>query len=182
MEGEKKASANDDQPEVGETVMKNEDQEPEKSPNVLVVLTDGENHEGHAQAMAAEAHKLGMGIYIIGLGSREGATIPIEKNGRETTLKYKGEDVITRLEDQSLRNVLDGLPSRAGYLSAAKANVNLMDIYRRVISKQGKQEQKYRYTIWQEKFQLFVGIGMALVMLAGLIREQKPMRNAEGVH
>ncbi len=171
-----------DQPEVGETVMESEDREPEDLHNVLVVLSDGENHEGHARAMAAEAHKLGMGIYIIGLGSKEGAPIPIQKDGRETMLQYKGKEVITRLEDESLRNILQDFSSRAGYLSAAKANVDLVDIYNRVIAKQGKREQKFRYTIWQEKFQLFAGIGMALVMLAGLIREQKPTQKAEDAH
>lgn len=165
------------QPAAGQTVLQ-EERQPEETHYVMIVLTDGENHEGHAREMAREAHRLGVGLYIIGLGSADGAPIPIEINGTETTLKYKGQEVITRLEDSTLRNILESIPSRAGYLSAGTANVDLLDIYNRVISQQGKQEKKYRYTIWQEKFQLFVGIGMALIVCASLMSEQRPKTKA----
>ncbi len=167
------------QPAVGETVMKDEGGPEEDSPNVLIVLTDGESHEGHAREMALEAHQLGVGIYLIGFGSQEGAPIPIEMDGRMDTLKYKGTAVITRLDGESLRQVIEDLPSRRGYLAAGTANVDLADVYDRVISKQGQEKKQLRFTVWQEKFQLFVGLGMALVLLSWLISEQRPLRQLE---
>ena len=167
-------------PGVGETVMSDEGGKDQESPNVLIVLTDGESHEGHAREMAEEAHQLGVGIYIIGLGSQDGAPIPIDgDDGHEEMLKYKGQEVITRLDDESLRQVIEDLPSRRGYLAAGTANVDLTDVYKRVISKQGMQKQQVRFTVWQEKFQLFVGLGMILVMLSWLLSEQRPLRRAE---
>jgi Ca-activated chloride channel family protein len=169
----------DGQPAVGETVMKDEGQPDEDSANVLIVLTDGESHEGHAREMALEAHRLGVGLYLIGLGGQEGAPIPIEVDGHTDTLKYKGSEVLTRLDDDSLRQVIEALPSRRGYLAAGTANVDLVDVYDRVISKQGSQKKQLRFTVWQEKFQLFVGVGMALVILSWLISEQRPLRRLE---
>lgn len=171
----------DDQPAVGETAtsVKEEGQPDEESPNVLIVLTDGESHEGHAREMALEAHRLGVGIYLIGFGGQEGAPIPIEIDGRIGTLRYKGTEVITRLDDESLRRVIEDIPSRRGYLAAGTANVDLADVYNRVISKQGSQKKQVRFTVWQEKFQLFVGLGMALVILSWLISEQRPLRRSE---
>ncbi len=165
-------------PGAGETVMKGETP-PKEGPNVLIILTDGENHEGYAKEMAEKAHRLGVAIYIIGLGSAAGAPIPIEVDGRMTTLKYKGEEVLTRLDDASLRKVIEGLPSRCGYLNAGTSNVDLGDVYNRVISKQGAERKLLQYTVWQEKFQLFVGIGLALVLIASLISEQRPAPRAE---
>ncbi len=167
-------------PAAGETVMKGEAAEPGKEgPNVLIVLTDGESHEGYAKEMAEKAHRLGVAIYLIGLGSAAGAPIPVEVDGKPTTLKYKGQEVLTRLDDASLRRVIEDIPSRCGYLAAGTANVDLVDIYNRVISKQGTEQKRLRYTVWQEKFQLFVGIGMALVILSSLISEQRPAPRAE---
>jgi hypothetical protein len=60
----------------------------------------------------------GVGVYIIGLGTSEGAPIPIEVDGKVSNLKFKGEDVITRFDDASLRTVIDGLAGRCGYLAA----------------------------------------------------------------
>lgn len=166
-------------PAVGETVMNGEQRKESESPNVLVVLTDGENHEGHATLEALNAHHLGIGLYIIGLGSEEGAPIPIEAEGKLTTLRYKGSEVITRLDNESLRKVIEDIPSRRGYLAAGTANVDLIDVYDRVISKQGTQTKRLRFTVWQEKFQLFVGLGMTLVILSTLISEQRPVRRQE---
>ena len=163
-------------PAVGETVMKGEAQPDEQSPNVIIILTDGESHEGHAREMAMEAHRLNVAIYIIGFGSKAGAPIPIEIDGKMTMLKYKGMEVTTSFNDESLRKVIDSIPSRCGYLTAGTSNVDLFDIYKRVISKGGVETKRRRFTVWQEKFQLFVGIGMALLVISSLINEQRPAR------
>ena len=129
--------------------------------------------------MALEAPRLGVGLYLIGCGSQEGAAIPIEVDGRVEMLRHKGMNVITRLDDDSLRQVIEDLPSRRGYLAAGTSNVDLTDVYDRVISKQGTQKKQLRFTVWQEKFQLFVGLGMALVVISWLISEQRPLRRFE---
>lgn len=150
-----------------------EQEEPDEV-NVLIVLTDGENHEGHAKEMAVAANKAGLGLYIIGLGTEAGGTIPIEVDGEMTTLKYKGEPVVTKFQGGALQRIVDALPSRSGYLAAGASNVDLIDIYKRVIAKQGSHAKQRRYTVWQEKFQLFVGLGLVLLVISGVIKEQKP--------
>ena len=177
--GQRGSGEQNGEPAVGDTVMKDEGQRDEDSPNVLIVLSDGESHEGHAREMALEAHRLGVGIYLIGFGSEDGAPIPIEIDGRVEMLRYKGTEVITRLDDESLRQVIEDLPSRRGYLAAGIANVDLADVYDRVISKQGTEKKQLRFTVWQEKFQLFAGLGMALVIISWLISEQRPLRQLE---
>jgi hypothetical protein len=118
-------------------------------------------------------------IYIIGLGTKEGAPIPIEENGQIRHLQYQGRDVITRFDEDSLRKVVDALPSRAGFLPAGSATVDLVDVYERAISKQGRETKQIRFTVWQEKFQIFVGLGLAMVVLSTLISEQGPGRKEE---
>ena len=84
------------------------------------------------------------------------------------------------LQEYPLRSVIEDLPSRRGYLAAGTANVDLADVYERVISKQGRQTKRLRFTVWQEKFQLFAGLGMALVVLSWLISEQRPAKSTGG--
>lgn len=173
VDDKKKASAT--QPS---TKLKVEEPDSHRNANVLVILTDGESHEGDAREMAALAHRLGVGIYIIGLGTAAGAPIPIEVDGKITTLKYKDQEVITKFDDASLRSIVADLPDRCGYLAAGASNVDLTDIYKNVIAKQGMQTKDVRITVWQEKFQLFVGIGAVLVVLSTLISEQRPVARA----
>jgi Ca-activated chloride channel family protein len=162
------------------TELKVEEPDSHRKANVLVVLTDGESHEGNAKEMAALAHRLGVGIYIIGLGTTAGAPIPIEVDGKMTTLKYKDQEVITKFDDASLRSVVADLSGRSGYLAAGASNVDLVDVYKNVIARQGRQTKDVRVTVWQEKFQLFVGIGVVLVVLSTLIGEQRPALTAGG--
>lgn len=166
-------------PGAGETVMKGEAAEERTTPNVLIIFTDGESHEGYAKEMAVKAHRLGVAIYIIGLGSTAGAPIPIEENGRMTTLKFQDREVITRLDDASLRGIIEAIPSHRGYLPAGTSNVDLVDVYNRVISKEGGEQRPLRVTVWQEKFQLFAGIGTVLVLVSSLLSEQRPQRREE---
>jgi len=157
-------------------VIKAERPDQDRNANALIILTDGESHEGHAREMAREAYRLGVAIYIIGLGTQAGAPIPIEVDGKMTTLEYKGQEVITRCDDASLRSVVEGLPDRCGYLAAGASNIDLIDVYRRVISQQGTEKKKLRFTVWQEKFQLFVGIGLVLLVVSSLISDQRPVK------
>ncbi len=151
-QGKDKGKSAASQP-LGKTLIRAEQPGQDRNADVLVVLTDGESHEGHAREMAKDAHDLGVGIYVIGLGTKAGAPIPIEVDGRMTTLKYKGQQVITRFDDASLRGVVSDLQGRCGYLPAGKSTVDLVDVYKRVISKQATGRRKLSYTVWDEKFQ-----------------------------
>ncbi|MEP0843395.1 MAG: VWA domain-containing protein [Phycisphaerae bacterium] len=162
-----------------QTVIRAEQPEDDGASNVLVILTDGESHEGHAAEMAREAHARGVGIYIIGLGTAAGAPIPIEVDGQMTTLKYKGEEVITRFDEKSLHAVVEALPDRKGFLAAGGANVDLTDVYRQVIARQSGSKKKLSFTVWDEKFQLFVGAGLVLIVAASLISDQRPAPRRE---
>ncbi|MDM8530296.1 VWA domain-containing protein [Anaerolineales bacterium HSG25] len=75
---------------------------------VLVLLTDGENHEDDALGAATNAAEEGIIIYAIGFGSPEGEPIP-EYDEYGTLLGYKedqnGERVLTYLDETTLQDI-----------------------------------------------------------------------------
>jgi Ca-activated chloride channel family protein len=168
------------QPAIGRTVMDDERTgEAEAIFDHMVIFTDGENHEGHAKEMAKLASQSNISVFIVGIGSEAGATIPIERDGTTTTLRFGDEEVITRLDSQTLASiVLDdtGGVRHGGYLPAKTAAVDLREIYDEKIAPMGKRASQRRRTVWQEKFQLFAGAGMLLLIVASLISEQQPRR------
>lgn len=44
----------------------------------IVILTDGEDHEGNAIVSATEARKAGIKVQVVGIGTKEGGPIPID--------------------------------------------------------------------------------------------------------
>ncbi len=172
------------QPAVGETVMESErSAEPEAVYNHLIVLTDGENHEGHAKEMASEASAKNVGVFIVGIGTEAGTTIPVERDGKVTNLQYKGKDVITRLDSESLAGIVLGASGgvkHGGYLPANTSAINLREVYDEHIAPLGQRASAQRHTVWQEKFQLFAGLGVALLVVSSFVSEQRPKRRTEG--
>ncbi len=70
----------------------------------VVLLTDGEDHEGDLLAAADEAAEAGIRIFTIGLGSAEGELIPLpEGEGNGFKRDREGEFVVTRRDDEALR-------------------------------------------------------------------------------
>jgi len=76
---------------------------------VLIIISDGEDHEGEAIDMAEEAAEKGIKIITIGVGTAKGGPIPIKRNG--ITRNYKknndGETVITRLNAETLTEIAE---------------------------------------------------------------------------
>ncbi len=81
--------------------------EDEKRKKAIIIITDGENHEDNALSIAEEAANKGIKIYTIGMGSVNGAPIPIYSGGRETGyLKDKsGTTVISKLNADMLNTI-----------------------------------------------------------------------------
>ena len=77
----------------------------EKS-RVIVVISDGENHEDDAVGAAKKAYKEGIRVCTIGLGGSDGAPIPMNSNGTFRR-DNEGNVVITRLNEQMLKDIAE---------------------------------------------------------------------------
>lgn len=67
----------------------------------IIVITDGENHEGDALEMAKYAHGLGIEVDVIGVGSLKGAPIPIDAP-RGIFLKDESGNPVTTFLNESM--------------------------------------------------------------------------------
>lgn len=65
----------------------------------IVLITDGENHEPGAVESAKEAAKKGIHIYVLGVGSPQGAPLPVEGSSQYRK-DNDGNVIITKLNEQ----------------------------------------------------------------------------------
>ena len=79
----------------------------EQTNRVLVIISDGEDHNDSSVSVAEAAAEEGIKIYTIGVGSEKGGPIPLKKNG--IVMSYKknqsGETVITKLNKKTLVDI-----------------------------------------------------------------------------
>ena len=76
----------------------------EKVGRAIIVITDGENHEGGAVEAAKEAASKGMKVFVLGIGSPDGSPIPLE-GSNDYRKDNQGNVIVTRLNEQMCREV-----------------------------------------------------------------------------
>ena len=146
----------------------------------IILITDGEEHEGDEsfaeQAASKASEEQGIRIFAIGLGDdQQGSRIPITgPNGEKTFLKYKGEEVWSKLDSDLLMKVV--YATKGGkYLSVKPGTtMDLGAIYKDVIASGPKRELESATMIrYDERFQIFLALGLILLVFETLISECK---------
>jgi len=142
----------------------------------IILITDGEDHDSFPVQAAEKAAKEGIRIIAIGLGDEDqGSRIPITgPNGEKTFLKYKGQEVWSKLDADTLRRVVYATPG-GKYLSVKPGTtLDLGQIYEGLIASAEKRElESTTMTRYDEKFQIFLALGLALIVWEYLTSESK---------
>lgn len=109
----------------------------EKKFKAIVLISDGEDHEGHAEDMAKKLSEEGVIIYTVGIGTAAGSPIPDPVTNTFKT-NENGETVITKLNTASLESIahaangkfilLDNPETAAGLIAGELNNMEKKEI------------------------------------------------------
>jgi len=146
----------------------------DRTKKVLVIITDGENNEGDAVAQSEDAAKKGVLIYTIGMGSPEGAPIPIyDANGRQVDFKRdrSGNVVLTKLDEGTLEKI--AALGNGKYFHASNTQDELDAIYKEVNALQKSEFGTKQFTDFEDQFQYFVALGLLLLLIEVLLSDKK---------
>lgn len=140
---------------------------------VIVLLTDGENHEGDTLEAAQTAADQGVIIYTIGFGSPDGEPIP-QYDDLGNPLGYKqdreGNTVMTRLDELSLQQIAN---ATNGLYFRARPDGREVDFLASEISKLQTAEMESRFeTRGIERFQWFLAVAVAALVIFELIPDR----------
>ena len=126
----------------------------------IIVITDGEDHEGGALEAAKDAKDKGMRVYILGVGSAKGAPIP---TGNGDYMKDNtGQTVMTGLNEQMCREIAQ---AGGGAYIHVENNSNAQDQLDHELNKLAKKEiESTVYSDYDEQFQA-VGILVLLLLI-----------------
>lgn len=135
---------------------------------VIILISDGENHEDDAMAAAEAAAKQGIKIYTIGIGTPEGAPIRI---GGDFIKDEEGKMVVSKLDEQTLEQI--ALATGGGYIRATNRSLGLDEIVQKIGEVEKKQLTESIFEDFSEQYQYPLAIGLALLLLDFLIPERR---------
>jgi Ca-activated chloride channel family protein len=135
----------------------------------IIVITDGEDHEGGAMEAVKEAKEKGMNTYVLGVGSPNGAPIPV---GNGDYMKDNmGQTVMSALNEQMCRQLAD---AGSGAYIHVENNSNAQEQLDNELDKLSKKETSSTiYSDFDEQFQAVAIIVLLLLILEVCILEIK---------
>ena len=145
----------------------------EQTNRILVIISDGEDHEGDAAEIAEEANDQGIRIFTIGVGNESGGPIPIKRNG--VILNYKkdrnGETVITKLNEDTLREIAQ--EANGVYINGSSTS-EVVDTIKDLLDKMDKKEfESKQIADFKDQFQWFLGFGILFLFIDIFLLERK---------
>ncbi len=136
---------------------------------VVVLVTDGENHEDDAMAAAERAVAKGVKVYTIGIGTPEGAPISIDG---DFVRDQNGEIVVSKLDETTLQKI--AATTGGAYIRATAASVGVQEIVDKINSTEKSKFKTEIFEEYDEKFHIPLIAALVLLLVELIIL---PRRN-----
>lgn len=141
----------------------------ENTSKTIILITDGENHEGNAVQEATNAAEKGVKVNIVGIGEPKGSPIPLGNN--DYMKDNAGNVVITQLNETMCREI-----AQAGnglYVRADNTNSALRALQNELGKMSKSEVESQVFSEYDEQFPTLAWITLVLLIAEFLILERK---------
>ena len=135
---------------------------------VMILITDGENHESDALAAAEVAAEKGIAIYTIGIGTPEGAPIMV---GGEYLTDENGDMVVSKLDEKILQEIAQ--KTGGAYVRATKQSIGLKEIVDRLKQLDESDLATTRFEAFDEQYQYPLVVALLLLLIEWIILDRR---------
>lgn len=144
-----------------------------KKHSAIILITDGENHEEDALEEARLAAESGIKVFAIGMGSPDGAPIPVYNNNAVVGFKQdkSGRTVVTKLDQEQLSAIADAGNGR--FIRASTSDDGVNTVIKEILALDKKEFKAKMYTDYENQFQYFIALALILLILEFLLGEMK---------
>ncbi|NBS18537.1 MAG: VWA domain-containing protein [Flavobacteriia bacterium] len=140
---------------------------------VVFLISDGEDHSEEGPTAAKRAGNLGIKIFTFGVGSDDGAPIPIKRNGVVDSYKkdMEGQTVITKRNPVILQEIAT---AAAGEYIDGNDTQYVVDFVTETLKNMEKKEfEAKKFVSYKDQFQAFLFAGFLLILLELFLFETK---------
>jgi Ca-activated chloride channel family protein len=147
----------------------------DKKHKVMIIITDGEDHEGDDMIAAETASSEGVVVHTIGVGSPKGAPIPQYRNGVQADFKRdeNGNIVLSKLNETELQQI--AVKGDGKYFRLASGTQEIDAVISEISSMEKKNFEERVFTDYEDQFQYFLAVALLLITLEFFISDKKSM-------
>ena len=145
---------------------------------VILLITDGEDHEGDPLALLPELKEKGIRVYTIGIGTLEGEMVPAGDGQGGYFKDRQGQIVKTALKEDVLQRL--ALGTGGTYVRSAPGDTGLERVFNESIANLKRSEQENRTAkIYEERFVWPIAAALLLLAWEALLGDRRK-HHAEG--
>lgn len=140
---------------------------------VIILVSDGENHQDDPLPVAARAAEMGITIHTVGIGTSQGAPIPVYRNNQLSGFlrDAQGNTVISRFDEPMLRAIAQ--KGNGTFQTGAGADLGLNKILENIREMEQEQFESTRFAEYESRFHYFVALALILLLWETLVFERK---------
>ena len=128
----------------------------------IILITDGENHEDDAAAVAKQAQELGIQVFVIGIGKPEGSPIPVP--GTNDYIKDRsGQVVVSRLNEEMCQEIAQA--GKGAYVRCDNTNTAMRALQQELDRIATTDLETTVYADYNEQYQSFLLIALLLLVI-----------------
>jgi Ca-activated chloride channel family protein len=140
----------------------------ESKSRVVILITDGEEHNQRTEAAIESAVAQGVMVCAIGIGTPEGT--PLKING-ELIEDEDGKMVVTKLGEPLLQHIAEA--TGGIYTRSRNDNFGLEDIITRLDEIEATQLTQVTFEEYDEQYQWFLGVALLLLIAEIFVMERR---------
>jgi len=137
----------------------------------MVIITDGEDHEGNAAEVAAEAAKAGVMINVLGIGSPDGTPVPVYEQANDFMTDNEGNVVVSRLNEQMSMEIAQS--GEGLYIRADNSGTAVRALEAQLDQLEKGKSSSLSYSEYDEKFPLLAWFILVILLIEILIYDKK---------
>jgi Ca-activated chloride channel homolog len=143
----------------------------EETRKVIIVISDGENHEDNPVEAAKKANERGIIVHAIGIGSPQGSPIPLNARSQDFLRDKDDNVVVTRLDEETLSKV--AISGGGKYVRASNSQVGLMPLFEEINRLERLEFKEKIFSEYDDQFQYLFGLALLLLVIDFFILERK---------
>jgi len=143
----------------------------DKKHKLIILISDGEDHEKGFDEAVKAATEQGIVIYTIGIGSLEGVPIPTNKGFIKDN---EGKTVISKLNEMDLKKI--AAEGNGNYYLSTSSEGELSDIFKDISRIEKKEFGTKVFKDFEQRYQIILLIGVVLLMIDLAMNERKKVR------
>jgi len=140
---------------------------------VIFLISDGEDHSEDAANAASRAANLGIKIFTFGIGTEQGAPIPLKRNGVVESYKkdFDGEVVITKRNQEVLEVI--AAATEGAYQDGNDTQAVLDFVSEQLKAMDKKEFEAKKFVSYKDRFQAFLGAALLFLLIDLFLFETK---------